>query len=284
MHQKNPCQHAADLAMLQSMETYHPLFYKETGEAKDVECIRVDGASDEGPSHVEVQLRWAERHMKRPTKVTLVTTRSSGDSFLNRVELQNGCLSRGHSNLFIPSTLCGEPYDEDGQFDDSRHRENMEAALQQYIARVLHGVPTPCMGTTISLHRGVGSHDLLERRKRLLVFLKGSARDRAELKKTDPEEYEYFAKVWQVRQNHMDNTLPINYVYLLRCCGKENCPHPLCAGHGYKGDDINQPSDSGVTQEVFCICRQPEGNFMICCDQCGQWFHGVLNCDSVIEL
>ena len=169
--------------------------------------------------------------MKRPTKVTLVITRSSGDSFLNRVELQNGCLSRGHSNLFIPSTLCGEPYDEDGQFDDSRHREYMEAALQQYIA---HVDGTPCMGTTTSLHRGVGSHDLLERRKRLLVFLKGSARDRAELKKTDPEEYEYFAKVWQVRQNHMDNTLTINYVYLLRCCGKGNCSHPLCAAHDDK--------------------------------------------------
>ena len=38
------------------------LFYKETGEAKDVECIRVDGASDEGPSHVEVQLLWADTH------------------------------------------------------------------------------------------------------------------------------------------------------------------------------------------------------------------------------
>ena len=83
MHQKNPCQHAADMEMLQAIESYHPLFYKETGKAKDIECIRVDGACDEGPSHLEVQFLWTERHMKRPTKVTLVTTRSSGDSFLN---------------------------------------------------------------------------------------------------------------------------------------------------------------------------------------------------------
>ena len=120
--------------------------------------------------------------MKHPTKVTLVTTRSSGDSFLKRVELQNACLSRGHSNLFIPSTLHGEPYDQDGQFNESKHQDNMEVALQQYIARV---DGTPYMGTTISLHRGVSSHDLLERRKRLLVFLKGSGRDKAQLKQRD---------------------------------------------------------------------------------------------------
>lgn len=89
--------------------------------------------------------------------------------------------------MFIPSTLHGEPYDQDGQFDESKHRDNMEAALQQYIARV--------DGTTISLHRGVSSHDLLERRKRLLVFLKGSGRDKAQLKQRDAQEYKYFENV-----------------------------------------------------------------------------------------
>ena len=34
---------------------------------KEIECIRVDGASDEGPSHEEVQFWWTERHFKRPT-------------------------------------------------------------------------------------------------------------------------------------------------------------------------------------------------------------------------
>ena len=77
------------------------MFNRDSGKVKEIECIRVDGASDEGPSHAEVQFLWTERHLNRPTKVTLVTTRSSGDSFLNHVELQNGCLSRGHANLFI---------------------------------------------------------------------------------------------------------------------------------------------------------------------------------------
>lgn len=26
----------------------------------------------------------------------------------------------------------------------------------------------------------------------------------------------------------MDHNLPINHISLLRCCGKEGCPHPLC--------------------------------------------------------
>ena len=82
------------------------------------------------------------------TKMTLITTRRSGDSYLNRVELQNGCLCRGHSNTFIPSTLHGSPYSENGEFDTKIHEKNMSAALDQYISRV---DGTPCMKTVIHL-------------------------------------------------------------------------------------------------------------------------------------
>ena len=45
----------------------------------------------------------------------LVTTRSSGSSYLNKVELQNGCLAKAHS---IPSTLGGSCFDiETGKID-----------------------------------------------------------------------------------------------------------------------------------------------------------------------
>ena len=191
MHQKNPAQHLADLEYLQSLDTLQPVFAKNSREPKDVECIRVDGVSDEGPSHAEVQFLWTERHMTRPTKVALVT-RASGDSLLSIVELQNGCLSIGHSNLFIPSTLCGEPYDEKGKFSETKHCDNMDTAVQQYINRV-NG--TPCMGTSIDLHRGGTEHCMIDRRSRLLVFLKGSAKDKAELKNKYPEEYSHFQKV-----------------------------------------------------------------------------------------
>ena len=76
-------------------------------ENKEIDCIRVDGATDEGPSHELVQYWWTEWYLHIEKVATLVTSRSSGSSYLNRVELQNGCLSLGHSNTFIPSTLGG---------------------------------------------------------------------------------------------------------------------------------------------------------------------------------
>ena len=54
-----------------------------TCSPKEIECIRVDAASDEGPSHEEVQFWWTERHFKRPTIAT--SARNSGSSHLNRV-------------------------------------------------------------------------------------------------------------------------------------------------------------------------------------------------------
>jgi hypothetical protein len=28
-------------------------------------------------------------------------------------------------------------------------------------------------------------------------------------------------------------------------------------------------------EDVYCICRGPEVGFMVCCDLCGEWFHGA---------
>lgn len=113
LHSKSPAQHSADLLMLQNQAQLQAAFCTSDGCSKTIDCIRVDGASDEGPSHVEVQYWWTEWHVTQAKTVTLVTTRSSGSSYLNRVELQNGCLTRAHSNLFIPSTLHGSPISTD---------------------------------------------------------------------------------------------------------------------------------------------------------------------------
>ena len=156
---------------------------------KEIECIRVDGAADENPSHAEIQFLWTERHIVKPTRVALVTTRSSGDSWLKRVELQNGSLALGHSNLFIPSTLHGEWITEDGEFSLEKYKENMEAALGQYIERVDQ---TPCMKTVIHLFFGVKEDPLLERRSKLLTFLRGSKSAVEKLKRDYPEMYRYF--------------------------------------------------------------------------------------------
>ena len=94
--------------------------------------------------------------------------------------------------MFVPSTLCGEPCDEEGPFIEEKHHANMEAALKQYVEWV---DGTPCMGTTIKLQRGASGNPFLDRRSHLLIFLKGSAKEKAELKKQDPEEYSYFESV-----------------------------------------------------------------------------------------
>ncbi|XP_076457207.1 uncharacterized protein LOC143291265 isoform X2 [Babylonia areolata] len=58
--------------------------------------------------------------------------------------------------------------------------------------------------------------------------------------------------------------------------------HTKDDGHDSGGDlsyeDDENDSDwepTNDTSTVYCICRKPHGNkFMICCDKCGEWFHG----------
>ena len=89
VHEKNSAQHAADLEILEKFEeTCFPI-------SKSIECVRVDGATDEDPSHLKVQFMWTERHINHSKLCTLVTTRFAGGSYLNKVELQNGCLALG---------------------------------------------------------------------------------------------------------------------------------------------------------------------------------------------
>ena len=226
LHEKIPSQHGADLTVLEGLGVAKQAFFKEGGqEPKEIECIRVNGGSDEGPSHVEVQFIWTERHVTKPTKITLVTTRCSGDSYLNRVKLQNGCLSKGHSNTFIPSTLCGSPFSSGGGIDETKHKENMSAAVDQYISRV---DGKPCMRTKIHLMRASENHIFVTRRQQLLTLLKGSKREKESLKLAHPTLYGYFSEIWQVRNNHINENLPVNYTFLLKCCARKGCPHPLC--------------------------------------------------------
>ena len=58
---------------------------------KEVECARVDGSYDEGPSHLEVQYWWTLRPIETQSQMVLVMSRNSGACYKNRVELQNGC-------------------------------------------------------------------------------------------------------------------------------------------------------------------------------------------------
>lgn len=212
--------------MLEAQEELKPAFCNiETGNPKAIDCVRVDGASDEGPCHEEVQFYWCQRHILKNKLATLVTTRCSGASYLNRVELQNGCLSRGHAGTFIPSTLAGSCYNENtGKIDQAKLSENMHLAIEAYISRVNK---SPCGDTVINLYPGANSTDEQEVRKKLIIFLKGSNSKKKTLSTQEPALYAHFQLVWTVRRNHIIQNLP-SYAYFLMCCFKRDCPHPCC--------------------------------------------------------
>lgn len=122
VHSKNPAQHYADLCFLETVDNVsvsHAL-------KGSVECVRVDGGVDEGPGHEEVQLFWTKRHLEKPTRMQLITSRDRGNSNLNRVELQNGMEGRARSGLFIPSTLNGSNMDTaTGMIDNEMLTKNL---------------------------------------------------------------------------------------------------------------------------------------------------------------
>lgn len=183
--------------MLESKEELLPVLVNlHTGLPKLVECVRVDGATDEGPSHDEVQFWWTQRHIVKERLATLVTSRSSGSSYLNRVELKNGCLSLGHSNTFIPSTLAGISTDPDtGTVNEELKQKNLNLAIAAYISRV---DGCPCGDTNIRLYRGADTSEHLQLRNKLLTFLKGSMAAKETLRQEHPQLYAEFQSVWDV--------------------------------------------------------------------------------------
>ena len=160
---------------------------------------------------------------------TLITTRSSGSSYLNRAELQNGCFSLGHPSTFIPCTISGSYIDpETGTVNEKKLKQNLDLAIDAYICRV-NGAP--CGDTTIQLYKGCKDSDKLKCRQNLLIFLKGSRKAKAALKQKEPEQYAFFQSVWDVRTRHMVPNLPSQYIFMLLCCYRPDCCHPVCK-HG----------------------------------------------------
>ena len=45
--------------------------------------------------------------------------------------------------------------------------------------------------------------------------------------------------------------------------------------------DSKKRTDSSSEEQVFCICRRPESDFMIQCDRCKEWYHG--NCIGITK-
>lgn len=74
VYPKNPAQHASEFEKLEEIEAVRPAFLQpKTNDHKVIKCIKVNGATDEGPSHLEVQFWWTLHHLRKPTFATLVT-------------------------------------------------------------------------------------------------------------------------------------------------------------------------------------------------------------------
>ena len=141
-----------------------------------------------------------------------MTTRSSGSSYLNRVELQNVCLALGHSNTFIPSTINGSCYDEEtGTIDQVKLRENLELAIAAYISCV---DGCPCGDSNIMLFRGCDSQENQVKNEKLSIFLKGSKRAKEKLKSDCPDMFNHFQMIWEIRNRHIVRGLPSSCVLL----------------------------------------------------------------------
>ena len=264
VYPKNPTQHMCDRDMLETTPEIQPAFVNSlTGERKLIECIRVDGAGDERPLHEEVQFLWTSRHLD---KATLVTTCSSGSSYLNRVELQNGCLSQAHSNMFIPSTLGGSCFSTvTGKVDQEKYSRNMDLATDVYISRTNH---CPCGETVINMYKGADSSQKQEERKFLIQYLKGSKKQKELVKHEHPELYSNFEKVWALRQRHMVKNVPSQYIFFLVCCLELYCLHPIC-----KSQNVTQlPTWYSGGPSISCIPLPiPDPNHpwgRADCDQC----------------
>lgn len=108
-----------------------------------------------------------------------MSSRNSGASYKNRIELQNGCLALAHANLFIPSTLNGSCLDGGGKVNEKVLRENLSSAIDIYISRV---GKAPCAGTEINLYRGSDSSSYLKENELVKIFDKPPANHRRKTK------------------------------------------------------------------------------------------------------
>lgn len=227
LHSKNPAQHFNDLNEIETYLDVQPAFFNcLSGERKTKVCVRVDGGHDEGPTHKQVQFWWTCYHLDKASRVLILTTRDSGSSNKNRVELQNGCLALAHSNLFIPSTLHGSCLDsQSGNVDEGKLKQNLSDAIDVYISRVNK---CPCADTVVHLYKGTESSEIQGLRTMVKTFLKGKPSLKKKLKEEHPKEYQRIEDVWNLRARHLVPGLPDKYVFHLTCCYQDECIHPLC--------------------------------------------------------
>ena len=83
----------------------------------------------------------------------------------------------------------------------------------------------------------------------------------------DPELFKYLQSIWSVRDDHLvRSSIPVKYMFLLKCCGKPSCLHPRCCEQSVPpmpwfpgGPDIGKalpvPVIDNVSIGAKCTCR-----------------------------
>ena len=112
-----------------------------------------------------------------------------------------------------------------GKINEDVLAKKLASAIDVYISRV---DGTPCASTEIHLVKGAENNGYQEENKLLKVFLNGKKKEKGELKRTYPEMYLQFEKIWKLRDMHMRKDLPTKYVFFLACCYQKGCIHELC--------------------------------------------------------
>ena len=162
--------------------------------------------------HEEVQYWWTRRHLETKSLATLVSTRNSGRSFKNRVELQNGCFSPGTCKHFHPvNGSCVQ----NGKVSEEILKKSMD--LESDVCIYSHVDKCPCVETVINLYKGAFSTELQHERLAIKTFLKGKREEKELLKSEDSELYAKINSVWELRKMHMMSFLPSQYLFYLRC-------------------------------------------------------------------
>lgn len=157
------------------LENYFEFF--EYFKDKEFDCICCDGVYDENLVGLEIQFMWIERYMVFSKICIIVIICYSGGSYLNRVELQNGCLVLVYSYFFISLTFNGNNYNEKG-LDLVKLRGNLDVVVDVYINRV-DGVL--CGDIFIRLLKGVNDEYVFyfqERRLDFFIFLSGFKKEK----------------------------------------------------------------------------------------------------------
>ena len=114
---------------------------------------------------------------------------------------------------------------ETGKINEGKLKENLDLALCAYISRV---DGCPCGESQIRLLKGSNSDSYQKINSNLVVFLKGSKKNKRALQIEQPNLFDHFKKVWTVRNNHMVKGLPKSYIFYLKCWYQTGCPHPRC--------------------------------------------------------